>query len=308
MIASKDVAGTKWDANRGNFDATNIPHIHAALILPFWVTDADTEIAFMHSLKRVVQKVDGIKSCNIGASSGSVLVERFTPNKPLWWLVDYNTKARRFSKASDEFEPLVFPYHLRLEKYEVSKARTDFERERFHRKRNNILAGQLRAYRNLTYNPKLFYKSEMCCDFSTSHKALLASNVLMETEDYTPSEQELNRIVEWRGKFDNSNFGTAVALSTANTSPPRPVLVAQKPPSWGVSLDGYVDESACRVAVGKSVLPPTAQQLQVMPPDFGHYPSEHAWLNSQDCFHQRLGFWRLYFAIRPLARFQGIYR
>lgn len=308
LIACKDVAGTRWDVNRGNFDAKNTPHIHATLFLPFEITDSETDIFFMHALRLAIEQVEGIKKINIGTSNGSVLIEKFIPNKPIWWLVDYSTKARRFACATPDFEPLVFPFQQRLEKYDTSKASNDNERHRFFRKRNTILGGQLRTVRNLTYNPKLFYSSDICCDFSTSHKGLLAENILLKPYGYKPTDRDFQKIIAWRGCFDNSKFGNEVVPSTANTTSLGPVFDARKPATWGSSLDGYIDESACRVSLGRDVLPPTAQQNQLMPADFWNYPSQHAWLKSQNEFYQRLAFWRLHFAICPLARFCSIYR
>ncbi|MDE4062179.1 hypothetical protein [Phaeobacter gallaeciensis] len=308
MIFCSDVFGTRSDANRGNFDFTDSPHIHAILFLPFEISDARTDVAFMHNLMEIIRDVDGIKKYNIGTNADTVLVEKFVPNKPMWWLVDYAIKAQRFTAAHQKFQPLVFPYHYKLEKYEPSNAKTDLQLERFARKRNTILAGQERASINLTYDPRKFYKSDMCCDFSVSHKALLACNKMTKPENHIPTEREINEIISWRGKFDGSQCGNLPLISTANTDKPNTFFDAVQPTEWGISLSGYIDESACRVALGKAVNPASLTQQTLMPTDFWQSPSEHAWLKTQDYFHQRLMYWRLHFRLFALARFCSIYR
>jgi hypothetical protein len=202
----------------------------------------------------------------------------------------------------------VFPFQQKLEKYELSKAKTDIQLERFARKRNAILAGQETAYRNLTYDPRKFYKSDMCCDFSASHKALLACNKITKPENHTPTEREVNKIIGWRGSFDGSQCGNLSPISTANTDKPNTFFDAVQPSEWGVSLNGYIDESACRVVLGKAVNPPSLEQQELMPKSFWQSPSQHAWLKTQDSFHQRLAFWRLHFRLFPLQKASKVYR
>ena len=308
MIFCSDVSGTRSDANKANFDFTDSPHIHAVLFLPFEISDTRTDAAFMHKLAEIISDVDGIKKYNIGTKADAVLVEKFVANKPMWWLVDYAIKAQRFTTAHQNFQPLVFPYQQKLEKYELSKAKTDIERERFIRKRNSVLSGQTRTLRNLTYNPRKFYKSDMCCDFSVSHKGLLAFNKITKPENHIPTNQELDKIISWRGSFDGSQCGNLSQISTASTDKPSIFFDAVQPAKWGISVDGYIDESACRVALGKAVNPPSMNQQGLMPTDFWQSPSEHAWLKTQDSFHQRLMYWRLHLRLFPLARFCSIYR
>jgi hypothetical protein len=308
MIFCNDAAGTRSDANKINFSPRDQHHIHALLFLPFEMCDERTDVAFMHKLVKVIRDVDGIRKLNIGTTSSSILVEKFTPNTPLWWTLDYGDKAERFTYAHQDFQPLVFPYQQILEKYEPSKAKTNIERERFVRKRNAILAGQTRTIRDLTYSPNLFYASEMCRDFSVSHKALLACNKLTKPENYIPSERELNQIISWRGSFDGSQRRNLTPISSGNTSKPDMLFDAVQPAEWGGSLGGYIDESACRVALGKAVNPPSLNQQGLMPTDFWQSPSEHAWLKTQNLFHQRLAFWRLHFRLFPLQKASKVYR
>jgi hypothetical protein len=308
VIFCGDAAGTRCDANQINFNLRNKPHIHALLFLPFEIRDERTDVAFMHKLVEIIRDVEGIQKFNIGTTNNSVLVEKFAPKTPLWWTLDYSDKAERFTYAHQDFQPLVFPYQQILEKYEPSKAKTDVERQRFARKQNAVLAGQTRTLRDLTYNPNLFYASEMCRDFSVSHKALLACNKITKPENYIPSDRELNEIINWRGSYDGSQRVKLTPVSSDNTEKPNTFFDAVQPAEWGISLDGYIDESACRVSLGKAVNPPSCAQQKLMPTDFWQYPSEHAWLKTQNLFHQQLGFWRLHFRLAPLQKFQSIYR
>lgn len=290
IIFGPDQLGTKGNKKRDiSFNTNETPHIHAVLILPFEISDPEVEEKFMSLLTQEIKHVYGVRteSSRGGAifdGGLSVLVQKFSDLNPLWYLVNYTTKASEFQNSQADFEPYIAPYQMKLEEYDTAYARSALEKAKFARYRATIMAAQERTLRRLTYDPTPFYLSDVCRDISEEHFHFLVERKMCRTYDVEPSRVEINRIISWGGAWPRRS-------NSSNEFPAK-----RSSPTWSrlsPALLSYLDSAARSVVLG---FDPEYPPLDLgVDDEVMCFPSAFSWAKTYVEFHERLGYWRLYY-------------
>lgn len=291
IIFGSDMVGTKnKHISDSDFALHETPHIHAVLILPFEIGDTEIEERLISLLTLELQKIYGVrrqpltggKVCNAGKS---VLVQKYSDEKPLWYVVAYGIKASAFDNCTNDFDFYICPYQKKLGKYDPSLANTEMERQSFLKRRANICLSQEQTLRSLTYDPTPFYLSEVCRDISPNHMAYLVERKLLGTYGKKPTDREIDRIIRWGGR--GSHIG-----ATNHTTPEKGMLTWSK---LTPSTLSYLDHAARSVVLGFDPEHPKCELGAC--DELLAFPSVFSWAKSFCEFHDRLGYWRLYYSM-----------
>lgn len=289
IIFGPDVAGTKGSKKRNiSYGENDFPHLHALLILPFEISDPDVAKTFISLLTDELSRVYGVRTeplrngeiCDAGKS---VLVQKFSDINPLWYLTHYTTKASEFQNSLSDFEPFIAPYQMKLDEYDPAYARSPLEKAKFVRSRATIMAGQEVTLQQLTYDPSPFYLSEVCRDISQEHFHFLVERKLNGTYSRELSKLEINRIISWGGAWQNLRS-------------PSAKFVSKKSPTWSrlsPQLLSHLEQAARSAVLGLD--PEYPPLILGVDEEVTCFPSAFSWAKTYAEFHERLGYWRLYY-------------
>lgn len=290
IIFGPDQLGTKGSKKRDiSFNTNETPHMHAVLILPFEISDPEVEEKFMSLLTQEIKHLYGVRTepLRVGETFDgglSVLVQKFSAKNPLWYLVNYTTKASEFQNSQADFEPYIAPYQMKLEEYDAAYARSALEKAKFMRCRATIMLPQEQTLRQLTYDPAPFYLSDVCRDISEEHFRFLVERRMCGTYDVEPSRGEINQIVSWGGAWPCRSNSSSEFLAKRSS------------PTWSrlsPALLSYLDSAARSVVLG---FDPEYPPLDLgVDDEVSCFPSAFSWAKTYGEFHERLGYWRLYY-------------